>query len=45
MCIRDRYKLGFRVVLDSLLEERAVIRHNPQRLASLLVEEFLSSRR
>ena len=39
------YKLGFRVVLDNLLEEHAVIRHNPQRLARLLLEEFLSSRR
>jgi uncharacterized cofD-like protein len=39
----ELYKLGFRAVLDGLLEEHAVIRHNPQRLASLLVEEFLSS--
>jgi uncharacterized cofD-like protein len=41
----ELYKLGFRVVLDNLLAAGAVIRHNPQRLAGLLVEEFLSSRR
>jgi len=38
----ELYKLGFRAVLDSLLAEHAVIRHNPRRLARLLVEEFLS---
>jgi uncharacterized cofD-like protein len=38
-------KLGYRVVLDNLLEEYGVIRHNPRRLARLLLEEFLSSRR
>jgi len=36
-------KLGFRVVLDNLLEEHGVIRHNSRRLAKLLVEEFLLS--
>jgi uncharacterized cofD-like protein len=36
-------KLGYRVVLDNLLEEHGVIRHNPRRLARLLLEEFLSS--
>jgi uncharacterized cofD-like protein len=41
--IPDLQKLGFRVVLDNLLEEHGVIRHNPQRLARLLVEEFLLS--
>jgi len=35
-------KLGYRVVLDNLLEEHGVIRHNPPRLARLLLEEFLS---
>jgi 2-phospho-L-lactate transferase/gluconeogenesis factor (CofD/UPF0052 family) len=40
----ELYKLGFRAVLDNLLEEHAVIRHNPQRLARLLLEEFLSAR-
>jgi uncharacterized cofD-like protein len=37
----ELYKLGFRVVLDNLLEEHAVIRHNSRRLARLLLEEFL----
>ena len=37
----ELYKIGFRIVLDNLLEEHAVIRHNPQRLARLLLEEFL----
>jgi uncharacterized cofD-like protein len=36
-------KLGCRVVLDNLLEEHGVIRHNPRRLARLLLEEFLSA--
>src|SRR5216684_1195673 len=34
-------KLGFRVILDNLLEEHAVIRHNTRRLSRLLLEEFL----
>jgi uncharacterized cofD-like protein len=34
-------KLGVRVILDNLLEEHAVIRHNTQRLSKLLLEEFL----
>lgn len=34
-------KLGVRVVLDNLLEEHGVIRHNADRLARLLIEEFL----
>jgi uncharacterized cofD-like protein len=33
--------LGYRVILDNLLEEHGVIRHNPARLARLLLEEFL----
>jgi uncharacterized cofD-like protein len=40
--IRDLQALGYRVVLDNLLEEHGVIRHNPTRLAHLLLEEFLS---
>jgi uncharacterized cofD-like protein len=40
--IRDLQALGYRVVLDNLLEEHGVIRHNPKRLAHLLLEEFLS---
>lgn len=38
-------QLGCRLILDNLLEEHSVIRHNPRRLARLLLEEFLSSRR
>jgi uncharacterized cofD-like protein len=40
----DLQKLGYRVVLDNLLEEHGVIRHNPTRLSQLLFEEFLSRR-
>jgi uncharacterized cofD-like protein len=39
--ISELQKLGYRVVLDNLLDEHGVIRHNPARLARLLVEEFL----
>jgi uncharacterized cofD-like protein len=34
-------KLGFRVILDNLLEEHGVLRHNTRRLSRLLLEEFL----
>ncbi|HEY6264765.1 MAG TPA: YvcK family protein [Candidatus Acidoferrum sp.] len=34
-------KLGFRVILDNLLEEHGVIRHNTRHLSRLLLEEFL----
>jgi len=34
-------KMGFRVILDNLLEEHGVIRHNTRRLAQLLREQFL----
>jgi uncharacterized cofD-like protein len=37
--------LGSRVILDNLLEEHGVIRHDAKRLAKLLLEEFLVSRR
>ena len=37
-------KLGFRVILDNLLEEQAVIRHDARRLSRLLLEEFLGGR-
>jgi len=40
--IPELQKLGYRLVLDNLLEEHGVIRHNPARLARLLLEEFLS---
>jgi uncharacterized cofD-like protein len=36
-------KLGFRVILDNLLEEHDVLRHNTRRLSRLLLEEFLHS--
>jgi uncharacterized cofD-like protein len=42
--IRDLQALGYRIVLDNLLEEHGVIRHNPKRLAHLLLEEFLVRR-
>jgi uncharacterized cofD-like protein len=42
--LNELQKLGYRVILDNLLEEHAVIRHNPRRLAKLLLEEFLSSK-
>lgn len=34
-------KLGFRVILDNLLEEHGVLRHNAARLARLLLDEFI----
>ena len=34
-------RLGYKVMLDDLLEEHAVIRHDPKRLTKLLLEEFL----
>jgi uncharacterized cofD-like protein len=37
--------LGYRVILDNLLEEHGVIRHDPVRLSRLLLEEFLTSPR
>ena len=43
--LAELQKLGYRVVLDNLLEEHGVIRHDPRRLARLLLEEFLSSQR
>ena len=43
--LAELQKLGYCVVLDNLLEEHGVIRHNPARLAHLLHEEFLSSSR
>jgi uncharacterized cofD-like protein len=42
--IVELQKLGYRLILDNLLEEHGVIRHNPARLARLLLEEFLSFR-
>ena len=37
-------KLGVRMVLDDLLEEHGVIRHDSRRLANLLLEEFVFPR-
>jgi len=34
-------KLGYRVILDDLLEEHGVIRHNTRQLSRLLLEQFL----
>jgi uncharacterized cofD-like protein len=42
--LNELQKLGYRVILDNLLEEHGVIRHNPRRLARLLLEEFLSAK-
>ena len=42
--LTDLQKLGYRVVLDNLLDEHGVIRHNSGRLSQLLFEEFLSPR-
>ena len=43
--VHELQRLGYRLILDNLLEEHGVIRHNPTRLARLLLEEFLSSNR
>jgi uncharacterized cofD-like protein len=40
--LQNLQKLGYRVVLDNLLEEHGVIRHNPARLARLVLEEFIA---
>src|ERR1700722_14686619 len=37
-------QLGYRVILDNLLEEHGVLRHNPAALTHLLFEEFLTAR-
>jgi len=36
--------LGCRVILDDLVDEHGVLRHNSQRLSSLLLEEFLRAK-
>jgi uncharacterized cofD-like protein len=35
------HKLGFRVIVDDLVEEHGVLRHDTNRLARLLLEKFL----
>jgi uncharacterized cofD-like protein len=37
----ELHNLGFRAILDELLEEHGVLRHNTRRLSRLLLEEFL----
>jgi uncharacterized cofD-like protein len=38
-------RIGVRCVLDNLLEERGVVRHNSTRLAQLLIDHFVGSRK
>jgi len=35
------HKLGFRVILDDLVEEHGVLRHDTKRLSRLLLQRFL----
>ena len=42
--VRELQRLGLRVTLGNLLEEHGVIRHNPHRLAELLLDEFILAR-
>jgi uncharacterized cofD-like protein len=42
--IQDLQRLGVRCLLDNLLEEHGVVRHNAARLSQLLIEEFVESR-
>jgi uncharacterized cofD-like protein len=39
--VKELQDLGLRCVFDDLVEEAAVVRHNTQRLARLLLEEFV----
>lgn len=39
--IPELHSLGVRCLLDNLLEEHGVVRHNASRLAQLLIEEFV----
>jgi len=39
--IKDLQRIGVRCLLDNLLEEHGVVRHNAARLSQLLVEEFI----
>ena len=40
--LAELQKLGLRCIFDTLLEEHGVVRHNPERLTRLLLEEFVS---
>jgi 2-phospho-L-lactate transferase/gluconeogenesis factor (CofD/UPF0052 family) len=42
--IRDLQRVGVRCLLDNLLEEHGVVRHNSARLAQVLIEEFVERR-
>jgi uncharacterized cofD-like protein len=42
--IPDLQRLGVRCLLDNLLEEHGVVRHNSARLSQLLIEEFVARR-
>jgi uncharacterized cofD-like protein len=44
MDLPELQRIGVRCLLDDLLEEHGVVRHNSERLAKLLVEEFVESR-
>ena len=39
--LKELQRLGLRCVFDSLVETNGVIRHDPNRLAKLLIEEFV----
>lgn len=39
--LRELQRLGLRCILDSLVETHGVIRHDPARLATLLIDEFI----
>jgi uncharacterized cofD-like protein len=42
--IQDLQRVGVRCLLDNLLEEHGVVRHNAARLAQVLIEEFVEQR-
>lgn len=42
--LSELQRMGLRCVFDSLLEEHGVVRHNRERLARLLIEEFVERR-
>lgn len=42
--IQELQRLGVRCLLDNLLEEHGVVRHDATRLAQLLIEEFVERR-
>ncbi len=42
--IAELQRIGVRCLLDNLLEEHGVVRHNAARLSQLLIEEFIERR-